>query len=51
MEVAESGQGSMRLVLKFGQAPTTTVTVVVSAECENVIEIDRNRNVIYDFGA
>jgi len=25
--------------------------VVVYAEFENVIEIDRNRNVIYDFGA
>jgi len=43
-------QGSVRLVLKFGQALATTVTVVVSAEFENVIEIDRNRNIIYDFG-
>jgi len=44
-------QGSVGLVLKFGQALATTVTVVVSAEFENAIEIDRNRNVIYDFGA
>jgi len=28
-----------------------TITVVVYAEFENVIEIDRNRNIIYDFGA
>ena len=44
-------QGSVRLVLKFSQALATTVTVVVYAEFENVIEIDRNRNIIYDFGA
>ena len=44
-------QGSVRLVLKFGQALATTVTVVVYTEFENVIEIDRNRNVINDIGA
>ena len=44
-------QGSVRLVLKFAQALATTVTVVVYAEFENVIEIDRNRNITYDFGA
>jgi len=43
-------QGSVRLVLKFSQALAMTVTVVVYAEFENVIEIDRKRNVIYDFG-
>jgi len=42
-------QGGLRLVLKFAQALPTTVTVVAYAEFENVIEIDRNRNVIYDF--
>jgi len=44
-------QGSVRLVLKFGEAAAMTITVVVYAEFENVIEIDRNRNIIYDFGA
>jgi len=44
-------QGSVRLVLKFAQALAMTVTVVVYAEFENVIEIDRNKNIIYDFGA
>ena len=44
-------QGNVRLVLKFADALTTTVTVVAYAEFENVIEIDRNRNVIFDFGA
>jgi len=44
-------QGSVRLVLKFGEAAAVTITVVVYAEFENVIEIDRNRIIIYDFGA
>jgi len=42
-------QGSMRLVLKFGQALVTTVTVVVYAVRER--DRDRQKNVIYDFGA
>jgi len=44
-------QRSVRLVLKFSQALATTVTVVVYAEFENVLEIVRNRNIIYDFKA
>ena len=36
--------------LKFGTALASTVTVVAYAEFENVIEIDRNRNIAYDFG-
>ena len=42
-------QGSVRLVLKFANALTDPVTVIAYAEFQNVIEIDRNRNVIYDF--
>ena len=42
-------QGSVRLVLKFAQALAEPVTVIAYAEFQNVIEIDRNRNVIYDF--
>jgi hypothetical protein len=45
-----SRQGSARLVLKFAAALPATVTVVAYAEFENIIEIDRNRNVIFDFG-
>ena len=44
-----SKQGSVRLVLKFAEALEHPVTVIAYAEFENVIEIDRNRNVIYDF--
>ena len=42
-------QGSVRLVLKFRQALNENVSVIAYAEFENVLEIDRNRNVIYDF--
>jgi len=43
-------QGSVRLALKFTTALTSTVTVIAYAEFENVIEIDRDRNVVFDFG-
>jgi len=39
----------VRLVLKFAQPLADPVTVIAYAEFQNVIEIDRNRNVIYDF--
>jgi len=42
-------QGSLRLVLKFADALTDPVTVIAYVEFQNVIEIDRNLNVIYDF--
>ena len=42
-------QGSVRLVLKFAQALADPVTAIAYAEFQNVIEIDRNRSVIYDF--
>jgi len=43
-------QGSVRLALKFSVAPPATVTVLAYAEFETVIEVDRDRNVIFDFG-
>ena len=46
-----SRDGSVRVVLKFAQALARTITVVAYAEFENVIEIDRNRNVIFDFAS
>ena len=42
-------QGRLRLVVKFGEALDDPETVVAYAEFQNVIEIDKNRNVIYDF--
>ena len=56
-DLAEEGhfslakQGTVRVELKFGAALPNIVTVVAYAEFQNVIEIDRNRNVIYDFGS
>jgi hypothetical protein len=42
-------QGTVRVDLTFGAALANTVTVVAYAEFENIIEIDRNRNVVFDF--
>jgi len=42
-------EGSVRLVLKFSAALANTVTVIAYVEFENVIKIDRNRNVVFDF--
>jgi len=39
----------VRSVLKFREALTENMTVIAYAEFENVVDIDRNRNVIYDF--
>ena len=43
-------KGIVGLALKFRHALNDTVTVIVSEEFENVIEIDHNRNVVFDFG-
>ncbi len=42
-------EGSVRVDLKFAVALPNTINVIVYAEFENVIEIDRNRNVIFDY--
>ena len=44
-----SREGSVRLTLKFAEALANTISVIAYAEYENVIEIDRNRNVIFNF--
>jgi hypothetical protein len=43
--------GSVRLNLTFAEPLPQTVNVIVYAEFQNVLEIDRNRNVFYDFAA
>lgn len=43
-------QGSVRVVLKFAAALAATISVIAYAEFENVIEVDRDRNIIFDFG-
>lgn len=42
-------QGTVRLDLKFGEALPHTLTVICYAEFQNVIEVDRNRSVVFDF--
>ena len=44
-------QGNLRLEIHFGAALADTINVVVYAEFENVIEIDRSRNIIFDYTA
>jgi len=43
-------QGSVRLSLKFFSALANTVTAVAYAEFENVIDVDRDMDVVFDFG-
>lgn len=43
--------GSLRIELGFAEALTETVNCIVYAEFDNVIEIDKNRNVTVDFGS
>ncbi len=55
-DLAEEGhfnltrEGSVRVDLKFAAALPNTINVIAYAEFENVIEIDRNRNVLFDYG-
>jgi len=42
-------QGSV-LVLKFGVALAAAVSVVAYAGFENIIEVDRDRNIVFDYG-
>ena len=44
-------QGTVRLDLKFGEALANTLTVVCYAEFQNVIEVDRNRTIVFDFNS
>ena len=42
-------QGTVRVDLAFAEELTNTISVVAYAEFENIIEIERNRNVAFDF--
>jgi len=41
--------GSLRLDLKFGAALPVTINVICYGEFENCLEIDRSRNVLFDY--
>jgi hypothetical protein len=44
-------QGNIRLSLKFADALDQAVNVVAYGEFENLIEVDRSRNVLFDFAS
>ena len=43
-------KGNLRLELHFAKALPETIAILILAEFQNVIEIDKSRNVIFDFG-
>jgi len=43
--------GSVRLQLKFSEQLEHPITLIIYAEYQNIIEIDSNRNVVFDFSA
>jgi hypothetical protein len=43
--------GSLRIELRFAAALEETVTVIVFSEFDNLIEIDKNRNIILDYSS
>lgn len=43
--------GSLRIEMGFDEALTNTVNCVIYAEFDNIIEIDKNRNVIVDYSS
>jgi len=43
-------QGSLRIEVRFEKALTETINCVVYGEFDNVVEIDKDRNIIMDFG-
>ena len=42
-------RGNLRVDLKFAEALTATTNLLIYAEFDNIIEVDKNRNIIYDF--
>ena len=42
-------EGTVRLDIKFSQGLPNTVNVIVYAEFENLLEIDRNRSILFDY--
>ena len=42
-------KGNLRLEIKFSTALAASVNVVVYAEFDDLVEIDKNRNVLFDF--
>src|SRR6267154_215520 len=43
--------GAVRVDVKFAAALANTINVIVYAEFENILEIDRNRSILFDYGS
>ncbi|GIX99585.1 hypothetical protein CDAR_26361 [Caerostris darwini] len=43
-------QSNLRLEIKFSQSLSQTISVIVFAEFDNVMEINKTRNILVDFG-
>src|SRR6218665_895085 len=41
--------GTVRVDMKFAQLLPNTINVIAFAEFENILEIDRSRNVLFDY--
>lgn len=44
-------QGSLRIDIQFGKALTEPIAVILYAEFDNIIEIDKDRNIILDYSS
>nr|KAG5697669.1 hypothetical protein BaRGS_000554 [Batillaria attramentaria]KAG5697670.1 hypothetical protein BaRGS_000555 [Batillaria attramentaria] len=42
-------QGTMRLEIHFAQALADTINIVAHAEFQNLLEVDKHRNILVDF--
>ena len=40
--------GDLQIVLNFGAAPGVNIIIIVYGEFENLLEVDRNKSVLYD---
>ena len=43
--------GNLRIELGFGTALTESINCIIHSEMDNVIEVDRNRDVSVDFSS
>jgi hypothetical protein len=44
-------QGNLRMEIHFAEVLTATINVIMHAEIDNLIAIDRNRQVLFDYSA
>jgi hypothetical protein len=44
-------QGNLHVEIHFAEALTATINMIMYAEFDNVIEIDRNRKILFDYSA